>query len=150
MTAIYEPMRAWFRDNGWHVTEVEDQPLLRLGFVGRNGTWNCVAQAIEEAEQFVFYSLFPELVAPEHRPAMAELITRINHGLVIGNLELGYDEGDVRMKTSVDVEGHELAPALIRQVVHANVEVFDAYVASIAVVLGGAMSPTDALTLAPG
>ena len=50
----------------------------------------------------------PIRVAEEQRQIVAELLARINYGLNIGNFELDMTDGEIRYKTSIDVEGGEL------------------------------------------
>jgi hypothetical protein len=137
MTTLYESLQRFFADEGWAVALLPAQNMLQLRFAGENGEWNCVAQAREETAQFVFYSLFPGF-APENRKlAVAELLTRINYGLVIGNFELNFDDGHIRMKTSIDVEGQGLTSALIRPLVNANLLLMDTYFPPIQRVIDG-------------
>ena len=66
------------------------------------------------------------------------LITRLNYGFAIGNFELSLEDGEARFRTSIDVEGAELQPALIRQLVRANISTFGRYVGALEQVAAGA------------
>ncbi|WP_049790798.1 hypothetical protein [Trichormus azollae] len=55
------------------------------------------------------------------KQVIAECITRANYGMIIGNFELDFNDGEIRYKTSIDAEGERLSFALIKQVVYANV-----------------------------
>ncbi len=79
-----------------------------------------LAQLISVEGRFVFYIDFKEKAPEDTRPSVAEFITRANYGVIIGNFELDYEDGTVRFKTSVDFEGLQLAPALVRNVVRAG------------------------------
>ena len=69
---------------------------------------------------------------------MAEFITRANYGMIVGNFELDFSDGEVRYKTSVDVEGSEVTHALVKGLVYANVLTMDRYLKGImAVAFGG-------------
>ena len=76
---------------------------------------------------------------------MAEFITRANYGMIIGNFELDFSDGEVRYKTSIDVEGAELVPAVIRQLVYANVLTMDRYLKGIMAVAFGGVDPEMAV-----
>ncbi len=52
-------------------------------------------------------------------------------------------DGEVRYKTSIDVEGDELTPALIRQMVYANILTFDKYLPGIMRVMYGDTPPAE-------
>ena len=71
----------------------------------------------------------------ERMAAVAEFITRANYGLIIGNFELDFSDGEIRYKTSLDVEGDRLSQALIKQLVYTNVLTMDQYLPGILAVL---------------
>ena len=118
---VFSAMVDFFEDDNWPYTVVEGETVLSLHFVGQNGHWICYAQAREEQQQFVFYSVCPMAMPDFKRAAVAEFVTRANYGMIIGNFELDYNDGEVRYKTSLDVEGTALNSALVRQADYANV-----------------------------
>ncbi len=143
MGAIYDTMVRFFTEDEWPFTEVEGKPILRTAFSGRNGNWVCFAQAREEHYRFLFYSVCTTNTPEEKRPAMAEFITRANYGMILGNYELDYRDGEVRYKTSIDVEGDELTAALIKQMVYANVQTFDKYLPGVMKVMYTDVPPAE-------
>jgi len=102
---IYQEMVKFFQEDEWPFYPVEAQPVLQTAFEGKNGKWACFARAREQQEQMVFYSICPVNV-PQHKlMAVAEFLTRANSGMILGNFELGFTDGEIRYKTSIDVEG---------------------------------------------
>jgi len=140
----------FFQQDEWAFTQIEDQPILRLGFQGENGQWNCYAQAREEQSQLLFYSICPVKAPEGKRMAVAELLTRANYGMFIGNFELDFSDGEIRYKTSIDVEGSQLSPALVKPLVYANVLMMDRYLPGIMSVIYGNVSPAEAVAKAEG
>ena len=139
MGSIYQKMTGFFNDDGWPVFVLGDAQALQINFQCTNGSWTCFAQARDETSQMVFYSVCPVTAPEAKRAQVAEYITRANYGLVVGNFEMDYDDGEVRYKTSIDVEGTELTTELIRPLVYANVWTMDRYLPGImAVAFGGA------------
>src|SRR5262245_1344418 len=112
-TPILDALNAFFQEDGWPITQMEGRPVLRTAFKGDNGTWSCFAQAREEQQQFVFYSVCQTNTPEGKRPAMAEYLTRANYGLYIGNFELDFNDGEIRYKTSIDVTDTPLTASLI-------------------------------------
>lgn len=145
MSAILETVVDFFERDAWPFTHVEDWTAVRTGFKGDNGEWSCYAQAREEQAQCLFYSICPINVPEEKRPAMAELLTRANYGLFIGNFELDFSDGEVRYKTSVDVEGDSLSTALVRNLVYANVLTMDRYLPAVMSVIYSDTPPAQAI-----
>ncbi len=104
------------------------------------------------------YSICPLRIPVDRRSAMAEFLIRANYGLVIGNFEMDYDDGEVRYKTSLDVEemedlagpmdtAEDAGPTfvLLRHIVYANVAAMDRYLPGILAVLAGSQTPAEAV-----
>ena len=147
---ISEAMIRFFTEEAWPFMPIESEPILRVPFRGEHGQWMCYAQAREEQQQFVFYSVCPASVPDDKRAPMAEFVTRANYGLIVGNFEMDYRDGELRYKTSVDVEGDELSNALLRSLVYANVAMMDQYLPGILAVLYGGTSPEEAIAQIEG
>ncbi|NES73010.1 MAG: YbjN domain-containing protein, partial [Okeania sp. SIO2D1] len=118
---------------------------LRMLFQGQNGKWTCYARTRVEQSQFVFYSICPVKVPKPKRRAVGEFISRANYGMIIGNFELDFVEGEIRYKTSTDVEGLTLTLALIKRLVYTNVMMMDEYLPGITSVIKGEASPEEAI-----
>jgi hypothetical protein len=142
-------LERFFEQDGWVVTRQPEHDILWVGFEGNNGQWKCCAQAREEEQQMVFYSICPRRVDAQQRANMAELLTRANYGIVIGNFELDYSDGEVRFKTSIDVEDARLTPPLIHHIVYANLLMTDRYLPGITAIIEG-QTPQSALELVEG
>ncbi len=85
---IFSEMVNFFKQDDWSFYQIKGQPVLQMGFQGKNGQWTCYARARENEQQFVFYSICPVTVPKAKRRALAEFIARANYGMVIGNFEL--------------------------------------------------------------
>ena len=140
---IFNSLVAFFEDDQWNFSGVDNLPVLSLSFTGRSGKWLCYAQAREDQEQMVFYSVCPIYAPKTRRTAVAEFITRANYGMIIGNFELDFADGEIRYKTSIDVEGSRLTAAMIKQLVYANVVIMDRYLPGLMRVIYGDASAAD-------
>ena len=140
-------VQRFFAEDNWTTAQVGDA-VLQMTFRGENGQWMCFAQAREELRQFIFYSVCPVTIGADKRLAIAEFITRANYGLIIGNFELDFEDGELRYKPSLDVEAADLTPGLIRPVVYANVITMDRYLPGALAILYGNTLPEEAITRA--
>ncbi|NUP04827.1 MAG: YbjN domain-containing protein [Polyangiaceae bacterium] len=104
-----------------------------------------VAQLIG-AEQFVFYLVFREHVAPERMPTLLEALARVNHGLLVGAYEVDADEGFVRLKAALDFKGIRLVEQLVVNVVTGVRDVSEVYDEAILGVMRGELSARDAVS----
>ncbi len=150
MGEMLEVVTAFFEADKWPHSQMEDRPVLRTGFRGDNAEWPCYAQVREDLYRFLFYSVLSLKVPEQKRVAMAEFLTRANYGLHIGNFELDFRDGEIRYKTSIDVEGDELTTSLVKQLVYANVSTMDRYFPGIGKVLYADMAPEDAIISVEG
>ena len=142
---FFEEIVNFFEEDGWPFVQIEGEPLLQMVFQGENGKWTCYAKARDDPEQFVFYSVCPVNTPDSKRLAVAEFLTRANSGMIIGNFEMDFEDGEIRYKTSIDVEDDSLSCALIKRLVYANVMMMDAYLPGMMSVIYGDVTPIDAI-----
>ncbi len=145
MGRILEMVGRFLEEDDWPLSLVEARSAYRTAFEGKNGQFACYAHERTEQEQFVFYSIFP-VCSPENcLDEVAEFITRANSGMVIGNFELDYEDGEIRYKTSLDVEDVEIVEPLVRHLIYANVLTMDRYFPGLMRVIYAGVDPVDAI-----
>ncbi len=145
MGRIFNAVVDYLTEDDWKFTVLEGDGALVLSFRGKSGSWQCYGRADEEKECFSFYSILPPHAAEEKKPAVAEFITRANYGLIIGNFEMDFRDGQVRYKTSIDIEGGELTSKLIENVIYANLTTMDDYFPGLMSVMYGDKDPAEAI-----
>ena len=143
---ILEAVAGFLTDDDWAFHQLEGKTILSMGFNGENGSWRSYAQSKEDRERFIFYSVMESKVPEKKRQAVAEFITRANYGMIIGNFEMDFFDGEVRYKTSVDVEGGVLAPKMIKSLIYANVLMMDKYLPGIMSVIYAGTDPAEAVS----
>jgi len=145
MGRILEIIEKFLKEDDWPYSLVEGRAVYKTGFEGKNGQFTCYAQERVEQQQIVFYAIFP-VRAPENRMAdVAEFIVRANYGMIIGNFEMDYSDGEIRYKTSVDVEDVTVEDALVRHLIYANVMTMDKYFPGLMRVLYAGIDPVIAI-----
>ncbi len=142
---ILNQLLKFFTEDDWQFTKLQGDSALLLAFQGENGEWTCYAKAREEQQQFVFYSICSFSSSDETRSTITEFLTRANYGMTIGNFELDYSDGEIRYKTSIDVEGDQLTPALVKNLVYTNVTMMDTYLPGISAIVHEGLSPEAAI-----
>jgi hypothetical protein len=142
---VLDDLIAFFTSDGWSPERVADAPALHMLAQGDAGHWDCFVQAREAERQVIFYSVCPVAAPSTRREALLELLTRANYGLVVGSFEIDLDDGEVRFRTSLDVEGDRLSPALLGQLANTNVATMDVYLPLIEAVLRDNVPPRAAL-----
>jgi hypothetical protein len=142
---MFDALATFFRNESWPYTQIDNQPALQLGYRGEAGEWLCYCQARDDVFQFVFHSVCPLTVPPAKRLAMAEFLTRANYGMLIGNFEMDFEDGEIRYKTGVNLEDTNLTDSMIRPQVYANVLMMDKYLPGINSVIYSDVAPKDAI-----
>jgi hypothetical protein len=145
---ILSTAKAFFRQDRWPYAKLEGRTVLQVAVGTGDHRWSGFAQADETLARFVFYSVSP-WTAPEHRRVeFAEFFTRINWGMVIGNFEMDWDDGEIRYKSAIDVTGDRISQPLVRQVVYPNVRAMGRYLPAIRAILDGEQSAREAAATA--
>jgi hypothetical protein len=133
----------FFEGEGVKVEVVDG--VLRTAFSGENGRFLSFSRIDEDTGVFVFYSLAPVQVPADKLASALELVARLNYGHTLGNLEIDVESGEIRMKTSIDIEGEELTEGLVANVVYANLASLDQFLPAITAVVLKGVPPLDAL-----
>ena len=142
---IYRTMLTFFSDDDWAFTKLKGESTLQLGFQNEHGQWNCYAIARDKESQFLFYSVYPTTIPNHQQPTITEYLTRANHGLVQGNFEFDFDNGEIRYKTSLDTTHLSINPKAIQQLVYTNVTIMGHYLPGILAILKQDISATEAI-----
>lgn len=131
MTGIFSALIDYMEEESWKYEILEGETILRFHFKGTAGRLLCYAEVDEEKHWLLFYAYMPVNTPEEKMVTMAEFITRANRGMRIGNFELDYDDGEIRYKTSLDIEGGVLTHTIIDNLLRANLSTINRYFAGI-------------------
>lgn len=145
MGRVFDSVVAFLQEDNWHYEELPGESAIRFGFTGKNARYDCFGRANEDHEIFVFYTIVPVRVPEAQRNTVAELLARINYGLNIGNFEMDMSDGEIRYKTSIDVEGGELTARMVETLIAVNISTTDRYFPSFADVLYAGTEPAEAV-----
>lgn len=130
-SALWDATLAYFTDEGWPVRADPATGVLETAFKGAQGKWSCLARVLGDTDRLLFYSFGPMDAAEDMVQPLSELLTRVNHGLIIGNFELNFDDGSFRYKTSLDASEITPSHALLHGLVLANVLTMDRYLPAV-------------------
>jgi len=71
-------------------------------------------------------------------------LARANYGLILGNFEMDFRDGEIRYKTSILVD-YELSAVVIKKLVYTNLSTIDDYFPGFMKIIYGNISPEEAL-----
>jgi hypothetical protein len=142
MATLFETVQQFFVDEGWKTEPMEDEETtLKMRYQGKRATWTCFARVRELHGQVTFYSLMSGTVPDDRLTEVAELMARINFKTVVGNFEVDFESGEVRVRTSMDFGPDGVRevpfPRLFGRLVGTNVQLLDNYIPAVLQVIGG-------------
>lgn len=88
---------------------------------------------------------FGPRVPDARRVAVAEAVARINPRLGVGHFELDFDDGEIRYRSTVDVEGGLFVTTMVDNMVQAAIWACERYVAPLMAVAFGGHEPVVAV-----
>jgi hypothetical protein len=100
------------------------------------------------AQQLVYYTVFPFSIPLPMRAAVAEVITRSNYALVIGNFEMDWEDGEIRFRSGLSFRDLPLSPALLDNAITPAVQAMERFIPAIVNVMQGNDTPADAISRA--
>ncbi len=89
--------------NNWKVEELSNTSKLtiyKLGIKLENSKVDTFIEISSEHCQLLIYTVCPTNVPENQRLRVSEFITRVNRGLILGNFELDFEDGELRYKSS--------------------------------------------------
>jgi len=148
MAEALEQVVELFRAKDWKFEVDEENDLVRTGIQGENGDWQVMAAASEDDPAFLMLSFFPQKCPAQRRVSCAELLTRINFGMMVGCFEMDYDSGRIHLKTALPFAQGALDPELLNNVVMFNLACMDRFLPAIMSVIYAGIPPAQALAAA--
>jgi hypothetical protein len=100
-------------------------------------SWTVIFDIRVKQQQLMVYSIVPVEVPPERRTEVALYLTRANFGLAIATFELDLDDGTVRVRTGVDLEGAEVSDPIVDHILLANIMCVEQYFDGLRSVIDG-------------
>lgn len=141
----FDTLGAFLDEDEWYPQRADGWHGYWVHYTGSNAEIRCFSQIRVESEILLIYAMAPVRIPEESRPAIAEFIARANYGLNIGNFELNFGDGRLRFKASLDFEGADLTPNLIRNAIYPAVRTMNSYFPGVLKVLYGGATAEEAI-----
>jgi len=147
---LHDALVSFLNGENWEFSTNDDNTMLTLDFAGVNAKLRIYCIIREEHDQALFYTVCPFQVPEGQRPQIAELISRANSQVIIGNFELNYDSGEVRYKTSLEIPESAVSVEVLRPLLFTSAIMMDSFMPAVIAVLHGGKTPLDAMQLVEG
>ena len=167
MSPIAEAIAAFFARHDWPVDHFDDvagelggeadtapDRVSITSFKGDHGTWPLVVAIVgDEVPYLVVHSIVPPVAPLGDEVAVLEVLTRMNDGLVDGCFELNFDDGTIRMRSSVPLLSLVLVDVetltnLVGNLVTSNVATADRFIPALVAVIDHGVAPAIAVAAA--
>ena len=146
MAEALEQVLELFRAKEWKFEVDEKNDLVRTNLLGDNGDWRVIAGASDDDRVFLMLR-FPQKCPARKRAACAELLTRINFGMMVGCFEMEFDSGAIHFKTTLPFAPGSLDSEMLNNLVMFNLASMDRFLPAIMSVIYADMPPAKALAL---
>ena len=117
-TPIINYLKQYFDEQQWHYNHYrpkssdsdnnnnDSQQSHYLSLRMRNKKLDCgyLFRVQEHNNLLAVYGILPFLIPESHQSAAMLLITQINYDMLIGNLEMDINDGEIRYKNAIDLE----------------------------------------------
>jgi len=149
---LFDSVTDFLDSDGWHydvqpAAAGREGPRVHFRVTGEAAQYDCWVVCYEDSERVCVLAVCPVVVPEAKRQAVAEYLTRANFGIMVGNFELDFRDGEVRMKTSADMEDTPLSRTFMKNLVGANLATADRYFPGLVKVLYAGMAPADAIAV---
>ena len=99
-----------------------DDGVIGVEISGEDGGWRVVIRTTEEGEArgVMIWALLPARIPEKNRLKVAELLTRINCDLAIGNFDMNLDTGEVLFRNSIELADGVFTKAMFDRMYEVN------------------------------
>ena len=109
--SIVEYLKEYFHDKDWHYTyyrpkssDSQQSHHLSLRMINKDIDCGYLFRVQENNSLLAIYGILPFLIPDSHLSAAMLLMTQINYDMLIGNLEMDINDGEIRYKNAIDIE----------------------------------------------
>lgn len=138
----------YLTEKDWNFSRLEDKDCLTFNLRLRDGTVRVFVDTWEGAgwSRVLVYSTYPTYVPAQRRQAVAEAIARINYVNIFGNLEMDMNDGEVRVRTTLEGDAF-IGDEMIDRAIRKSLDLADQYQAALLSIAFGNAAPQDVLEM---
>lgn len=145
MELLMDVVAEYLTADDWKFDRIADHNVISTSVKAEHATYRLFFHADESSQIVMLYATLSNLIPEERRLAAADYLTRANYGMRIGNFELDLNDGEVRYKVSMDVEGGTLALTMVKNMIGTAVTTFDRYFQGLMSVCYAVTDPAEAI-----
>ena len=147
---FFERVAVWLQANDLVYADYPDSHYFSLRYTGDAGEWRVIIDVGDggHGPQLLIYSYYPIRIPESRRPAVAELLSRINIEIWLGCFAMDWKDGEVSIRTSMPVADGEFTDQQLERLFYANLGLADRHLSGVCAVAFGNVPPALAIELA--
>lgn len=123
----------------------DDSTIITMGMQGnRDVEFQVVIDVKENEKVILVYSIFSIYAREDKKLIASELVNRLNYGLVLGNFEFDFTNGEIRFKNSCECKGIELSYEFLDNLILSCIVTLDRASKCLVDVLLNGVNPEEA------
>lgn len=124
---IKEAIEQYLKNDEWNYTFDEEREVIRCGINLRNRLKECRIVVDIDETKYLSIALISLNCDEDNRVELSKLLTMINYGLLIGNFEMDFEDGEVRYKVATNCRDCIPSQAIIEDSMMIPAVMFDEY-----------------------
>ena len=147
---ISEAIEAFFVEDNWKYDPINERGIFRTNMTLHSRVQHINIYVNVRDDTFSIESILPFNADEDSRPAIAEYLTRANYGLLHGNFEMDFEDGEIRYKTVHYCPDENPTMEEVRKMMYTNIAMVKRYGDNMVKVMFGMMTPKEAVEDAEG
>jgi len=146
MGALTDIVKKYFEANQWEYEQSpENEGMFLAGVETDSADFDVLVVAEDQDNQLTCFCICPDEVPEDRRSEVAEYIIRVNNNLMIGVFDMDFDDGDVRVRSSINFADMQPTTDAVALLLHGAISSADIYYPGLQAVLDDEAAPEDAL-----
>ena len=141
--SVFEQVAAWLQANDMSYSENPEGRYFALRVTGEHADFQMTIDAPGEQPdaRFLVLAWYPVRVPEARRPAVADLLARINRSTWLGCMALDSKDGVVSVRTALPVDDGALTERQLEHVFYSTMNLADRFLAGICATAFGGVAP---------
>lgn len=141
---IREAIEQYLKNDDWNFSFDDEKEVIRCGVNLENRLKDCHIIIDLYETNYMTIALISLNCDEEHREELSKLITMINYGLVMGNFEMDFEDGEIRYKVATNCKDCIPSQAVIEDSIMIPAVMFDQFGDAILDVMFGVKNAEQA------
>ncbi len=141
MEKVIVQIKSFLDNMAWKYTYDEEERIFKFGIRMQNALGDLKIIIVLRKKNYSTYIALNNKADAESFSRVSEFINRINYGLLNGNFEMDYSDGEIRYKSFVDISGSSVSDEVVANSIIVPVFMVKRYGEELLRVILGELTP---------